>query len=194
MLATATRMPPATQKLAETRKAIDAGIALLRADGYQASFPESLSSIVWRLLQEAADTLARLPDRERVWLLAADRVAWPEVLHTAQEQYEAELQRLTDARMSKEEIPLPRLAISDPGAVSRMLVVLDWLQFVRARTPTRVKRDKMVVLALAQGQPIKSVRRLMLRDVSDYAILAVKGKVLKQIKDALLYRLSPVSA
>lgn len=193
MLATATRMPPATQKLAETRKAIDAGIALLRADGYQASFPESLSAIVWRLLQEAADTLARLPDRERVWLLAADRVAWPEVLHTAQEQFEAETQRLTDARMSKEEPPIRRLQISNPGAVSRMLVVLDWLQHVRGR---RVKRDQLIALAMAHGEMTTSAIRnkFMGSEKTDYALLAVRRKVVKQISAALLYRLSPVSA
>jgi hypothetical protein len=182
----ATRLPPARPKLTqESRKAIEAGMDLLRSEGYQVSFPESLPSIVWRLLREAADTLARLPDRERVWLLAADRVAWPEVLHTAQEMYEAELQRLTDTRMSKEETPIRRLSITNPGAVSRMLVVLDWLQYVRARTEIRVKRDKLVVLALAQGQSLKSVRRLMLGDRTDRAIYMVRSKVLSQIVGGL---------
>lgn len=146
---------------------------------------QKLRDAVWRLLQDAADTLARLPDRERGWLLSADRAAWPEVWHSAQERYEAELQRLQDGKMSKEETPLRRGAITDPTAIPRMLTVLGWLQYVRARTPIREKRDKLVVLAMAQGQTMRSIRRLMLGDKSDGAARMVKQKVLGQICWAL---------
>lgn len=161
----------------ETRRAIQWG--------YDRMGPESLQRIIWRLLEDAADTLARLPDRERGWLLSADRACWPEVYHTAQERFEAETQRLTDLKMSKEEVPLPRLAITDPSAIPRMLTVLSWLQYVRARTSMREKRDKLIVLAMAQGQSMRSVKRLMLGERSDSAARMVKQKVLAQIEAAI---------
>lgn len=150
----------------ETRKAIEAGIDLLRAEGYQVSFPESLSSIVWRLLVEATDTLRRLPDREKGWLMAGDRIAWPEVIHSAQEHYEAELQRLVDLKMSKELAPLPRLAVADPAAIPRMLTVLSWLRYYTARKTSmsrisKLQQEKRAMLEWALGAPTKRVRYLL---------------------------------
>jgi hypothetical protein len=170
----------------ETLKALQAGADMLRAEGYQLGFPESLNGIVWRLLQEAADTLSRLPDRERGWLMAGDRIAWPTVIHSAQEQYEAELQRLIDLKEEKSLTRLPKLPIADPTAIPRMLTVLSWLRFVRARNLQRVKRDRLVVLAMAQGQPQRVIRRLMLGDKGDSAARMVKQKVLKHICDGLI--------
>lgn len=159
----APRMTPQTQEgVAESRKAIEAGIHLLRSEGYQVSISDSenraksLSIIVWRLLQEAGDTLARTPDPDRIFLTAGERIAWPEVIHTAQERYEAELQRLTDAKMSKELTPLRRLPISDPTAMSRMFTVLGWLQYVRTRN---FLRDRRLALELAMGVPPRKIRR-----------------------------------
>lgn len=178
----AIQYPPEDEKTAqETRKALDWGKTKVSADGSKTS----LSDVIWRLLQDAADTLARLPDRERGWLLSADRASWPEIYHSARERWEAEQQRLVDLKESPEEIYLPRLGVTDPTAIPRMLTVLGWLQHVRARTPHRQKRDKLVVLALAQGQSLKSVRRLMLGECTDRAIYMVRSKVLGQITSAI---------
>jgi hypothetical protein len=174
------RLSRADREALETRKALQWAGDKLRHEGRTSP---SLNVLVWRCLQDAAETLARLPDRERTWLLSADRSGWPEVIHTAKERFEAELQRLTDVKMSKEEMPLPRLAITDPTATNRMLTVLSWLRHVRGKY---VRNNQMVVLALAQGQPYRAVRRFMPRsDCTDFAITAVKGKVLKQIGHAL---------
>lgn len=167
----------------ETRRAIQWG--------YDRMGPESLQRIIWRLLEDAADTLARLPDRERGWLLSADRSCWPEVSHTYQERVEEENQRLAERRrleslgMTPEETPWVRRNITDPSAIPRMLTVLSWLQYVRARTAAREKRDKLIVLAMAQGQSIRSVKRLMLGERSDSAARMVKQKVLAQIEAAI---------
>lgn len=47
----------------------------------------TLEAVAWELLLEAADTLRRLPDRERGWLAACDRSAWPPVLIEAAERW-----------------------------------------------------------------------------------------------------------
>lgn len=170
---------------ADAVKALAWGIRALEREGQPVTLPGGLGRVVWRLLQDASDTLARLPDRERVWLLSAERACWPEVWRSAQERFENAVHQLADLKLSKEDTPLPRLTISDPSAIPRMLTVLDWLQHVRARTPNRAKRDKLVVLAMAQGQSMQRVRRLMLGDRGDSAARMVKIKVLSQISTAL---------
>lgn len=173
------------QDAQETRKALDWAAARLTMKGQSASLELRLRDIIWECLEDAADTLSRLPDRERGWLTSADRSCWPEVHHTAQEHYEAELQRLTDLKEERQQTPLRRLAITDPSAIPRMLTVLGWLQHVRARNFLREKRDKLIVLAMAQGQPRNVIRRLMLGDRSDSAARMVKQKVLGQIEGVL---------
>ncbi len=54
-----------------------AGTALARDHGVA---DPGLEAVAWELLLEAADTLKRLPDRERGWLATCDRSAWPSVL------------------------------------------------------------------------------------------------------------------
>lgn len=169
------------ENAAEARKALQAGIDSLRQNGYQVSFPESLASIVWYLLQEAADTLARMPDAEMAFLMAGERISWPIVVHTMQERYEAELQRLIDRKMSKEEMRLRRLPITDPSAIPRMFTVLDWLKFIRGRYE---RRDRRAVLAMALGIPTKRVRWMM-GGVSESAPRMLKLRAVQRISEGI---------
>lgn len=179
--------PTLAQLPAHDRKAIQAGLDTLRAEGVSASFPDGLGRIVWRLLQEAADTLSRLPDRERAFLTAGDRIAWPSVIHTAQEQYEADLQRLIDLKETPSLVPLPRLPISDPSAEPRMYVVLSWLRFhtVRGGNINRLRLEKRAILALAAGARPRSVRHL-LRARSRSAPDMLRQRVVQKICAGLL--------
>jgi len=159
-------------------------MARVEAENPSATLGSRLKAAIWICAQDAAETLARLPDREMGWLLSADRAAWPEVYHSAKERFESETSRIVELGERAEELPLPKLQITDITAENRMLVVLGWLQHVRARTPARLRRDKAVFLALAGGKPYRRIRRIMGQG-SDAAILAVKGKVLSQISGAI---------
>jgi hypothetical protein len=174
-------------EIEETRKAIDWGIHKI----WEKDDP-SLRDVIWFCLQDAVSTMKRWPDRERGWLASADRSQWPEIVHSIQELYEAELQRLIDAKMSKEEAPPPRLTITDPTAKNRALTVLGWLRFVQGKN---VRRDRQVVLALAGGASLKSIRhQLMTRVDTDRAVYMVRDKVLwhvaRSIQNFLTFRIS----
>ncbi|WP_041793629.1 hypothetical protein [Pararhodospirillum photometricum] len=60
------------------------GLTLARDAGVIDPTPEAA---VWELLVEAADTLRRLPDQERAWLLSCERCQWPEVVRTQAERW-----------------------------------------------------------------------------------------------------------
>jgi hypothetical protein len=68
-----------------------------------------------------------------------------------------------------------------------MLVVLDWLQLVRAHSNNhkRIKRDKLVTLALAQGQSAAQVSRRLMNDKTPNAAYMVRQKVVGQISTAI---------
>jgi hypothetical protein len=176
----------------ETRRAIEAGIDMLRAEGVQATLPASLDRIVFRLLQEAVDVLGRLPDREAAFLAAGERIGWPEVVHDAQERYEAELQRLIDLKETPSLSRLPKLSISDPSAIPRMLTVLSWLRYMRVKSQDarRLKRDKAVLLALAGGVSRKHIRAMM-RGCGDSAADMLKQRALRHISTGVKNELLP---
>lgn len=173
--------PPSREEVASARKAIQQGHDILRAEGLT---KPPLKIVIWRLMQDAVETLKRMPDRERAWLSSAARSAWPAVVHTAQEMFEAEVHRLTDLKMSKEEAPLPRLSITDPSAPSRMLTVLGWLRFMQGKN---LVRDKGVIMELAAGIGPSKVRYRYFRgDSSESTVRWVKQKSVAQIEQALL--------
>lgn len=168
---------PSPVEITETRRAIDR--ARLMADTV------ALTGLIWWLFQEAMETHRRLPDPDGRYLSAGDRIVWPTVRHTPQEIWEADLQRLVDVKMSKEEAPLPRFAISDPTAVDRMLTVLSWLKYVKAKTRYQVERDKIVFLALASGKPPRLVRRYFHWNCADRTIGMTKTRVLQHISTGI---------
>lgn len=165
---------------ADAKKAVEWGARALHREGRIVTLPGALPDVIWRLFQDAAQTLSKLPDRESVWLLSHERSGWPEVAHTAQELYEAELQRLVDLQERTETV-LSRLPITDPTAIPRMLTVLEWLRFVTAYNFKNIKRDKLVVLALASGQSCDVVSRRLMGTRTPSAAHMVKKKVCGQI-------------
>jgi len=174
---------PSQREVEETRKALREGIDMLRREG---NARPSLRALIWRLLQDAAETMARLPDNERRFLLAGDRIGWPDVMHTPQEQFEAEVERMRELGESKTEAPIPRLQVTDPSAPSRALTVYGWLRHVRARTLRGLRRDKCVVIGLAGGLSPRRIRVMYFpREAGDSAVTMVKQKVLSQLEDAL---------
>lgn len=171
------------REAAEAKRALREGVELLRQEG---RCTPSLQAVVWRLLQDAAETLSRIEDPEQKWRRSGLISNWPPVIHTAKEDFEAETFRQAKLREDKRDTRLPRLGLSDPRAESRMMTVLGWLQHVRSRSPYLVKRDKLVVLALAGGLGPKRTRMIFFPpDTSDSAVNMVKRKVLWHIARGL---------
>lgn len=170
--------------LAATRRALDWAEARL-CEGV------TLSDKVWRCLEDAADTLHRLPDNDLRYLLAADRISWREVQHTYEERLEEENQRLellrSDPSMLRGDTLTARKPIMDPTAQNRMLTVLGWLTtYVTGRTDKAIKRDQLITLALAQGRSSAYVRARYMKHARDTsAVRMVKLKVVGQISSRL---------
>jgi len=180
---------PATspKQAAEAKRALREGMDLLRQEGL---CTPSLQAVVWRLLQDAAETLSRLDDPDRRFQRGL-HANWPPVMHSVEEWTEAETQRLVALREDKWQIRMPSLRIADPGAISRMMIVLDWLKYTKGRN---VKRDKAIALNLAVVGPKRTKRKLIAEgmlppDISDSALRMVKQKVIWHIARAL----SPIS-
>lgn len=163
---------PSASEITDTRRAVQHG-RTLAADS-------KLTAIVWELFKEAMETHRRIPDRERGWL--ANGTRWPSVYHTIQERWEADLQRLIDLKMSPELAPLPRVEITDPSAIPRMLVVMGWLRYVKGKN---VQRDKTVFLELAAGKPARFVRRHFWAHCADSTLSMTKDRVLRHISVAI---------
>lgn len=135
--------PPAgnapLSEVEKIRRTIEAGHRLCEMDGTK---EPKKTEVVWRLFREAADTYRRLPDREIGWLLAGNRVAWPDVVHDgedkkqAQEQYEVELARVQSGQDPVEALRL-RDGPPDRGAIGRADVVSGWRQYLAGNDQVR---------------------------------------------------------
>ncbi len=131
--------------LARTRSALAHGRALARSAGRETP---DLRDAIWELLMEAADTLSRLPNRERGWLTAASRAHWPDVVR----QYEESLQ---DGHSPPSATMLLRSPAS-AEAIDRMDTVLAWLPLAGGSNP---RRDLAVLFGLACGAKVAALRR-----------------------------------
>lgn len=174
---------PSDAEVKEARRAYQDGIDMLAREGVSAPSPES---VVWRLMKDAAQTEARMPDREKGWLLSHGRSIWPELALASEEcrkvEWEISLEELAGVRLRDTNAPAPRLTITDPAAVSRWLVVQGWLRYVKARNP---QRDKAIVLARARGVSAREICRMMGGRLGDRAIEMVREKVLRHIIEGL---------
>jgi hypothetical protein len=164
----------------ESLRAIHEGLEMLRRDGY---YEINLRLVVWRLMQDAATTEARLPNRERSWLMSASRAMWPEMARPSEEcraiEWDDAMAVLTGKQV--ESVIGGRRAIipiTDPGAVRRMLTVLGWLKYAKGKNP---KRDRSIFLMRARGVPTREICRAMHGRIGDRAIDMVKDKVLKHV-------------
>lgn len=176
---------PSEREREDARKALRDGRDLLAREGYTRI---TLKTIIWRLMQDAARTEATLADRERAWLAANGRSAWPELARPSEENRQVEWEwemGVLQGAMQQERTPMPKLDIYKANH-ERMLVVLGWLKHMKARTFERFQRDRQVVLDLARGVPPRIVRlRYFRRDSCDSAITMVKHKMLRDVELAL---------
>lgn len=106
---------------------------------------------VWEILIEAADTLKRLPDRERRWLRSGTHSSWPGTVREYGEVFAAAV-----ARGGRWEALSPGLSPPSPEAIARLEITIEWLGHAGGRSP---RRDTGVMFALAAGIPNRVVRR-----------------------------------
>ncbi len=130
----------------DTRDLLRHGLRLARARGLAEPGPREA---VWELLVEAAETLARLPDRERRWLTSGTRSSHPDVVHDLVEVFAAAVGRGGWDRTRVRPAP------PSPGAISRLDRVLTW---PAALTGRQRARDLRVLFALAAGVPVRVIR------------------------------------
>lgn len=128
--------------------AVAEGLRLARAAGRE---EPTLRDAVWELLVEAADTLRRLPNRERGWLTAATRAHWPDYVRNTAEAFAGAVgPEPAEARGSLR--PAPARA----EAIDRMDTVLLWLPQAGGRD---ARRDVAVLFGLACGLRVSRLRR-----------------------------------
>lgn len=163
------------------RRAVRDGRDMLAREG---EAKPDLERVVWRLMQDAARTEGSLNDRERAWLAAHGRSAWPELARPSEECRQVEWEQelgFIQGTMVQERTPMPRLDIYKANH-ERMLTVLGWLKHMKAKSFDRFIRDRSIVLDLARGVPHRLVRvRYFRRDSSDAAVQWVKYKMLRDV-------------
>lgn len=117
------------------------------------------SAIVFRALEEAMETLKKLPDPEKGWLYSM-RTVWPEVIGDqgdAVERYKEMLERLKAGEESVESIF--RLGgRPSPSEVARMEVVLQ--EFPKHLVGRNKRRDWKILSGYAQELPPKIIARI----------------------------------
>ena len=104
----------------------------------------TVADAVWELLIEAADTLKRLPDRERRWLASGTRSSWPQAIREYGETFAAAV-----GRGGRWEPMSAGLGPPSAGAIGRLETVMEWL--VRARRAVVVARDERRLRARRRG-------------------------------------------
>lgn len=146
--------PPAGKKaraeMEAERQVVEAGRLMCEADGME---DPSLPDVVWALFREGADTLRRLPDRERGWLSSGNRTAWPGIVYDAedkrqaQEQFDVELARVQSGQDPVEAVRL-REGPPDRAAIGRVEVISGWHRYLAG---TNRRRDWKILWLLAAG-------------------------------------------
>lgn len=183
-------MPPATQinGHAEATRVLDEGrLRLCQETGLESP---KRRDVIWFLFQDAMRTERALPDKERSWLHSGDRSQWPEIYRSAQERFEVEREQLTDGIR----VIAPPMGFTrhiDPGAVGRMLEVLDWLKYIRAGNPkapdvAMTRNNRELFKALASGIRPRNLRWVVKdRGQSRNMINSIKIRCLRQIETGL---------
>ena len=149
--------------------AVAEGLQLARQAGRESP---TLRDAVWELLLEAADTLRRLPNRERGWLTAAARAHWPDYVRNTAEEFAGAVgaERGGPVRLR----PTPASA----AAIDRMDTVLLWLPRAGGANP---RRDVAILFGLACGLRVAALRqrfgcgRRTVYDVRDRGLARICG-------------------
>ena len=135
----------------------------------------TVADAVWELLIEAADTLKRLPDRERRWLASGTRSSWPQAIREYGETFAAAV-----GRGGRWEPMSAGLGPPSPGAIGRLETVMEWLVGAGGRSSSR---ETNVVFALAAGVPVPAIRRRL--GVARRTVYALRDRGLRTIRDWL---------
>ena len=128
-----------------TEAAVKAGLRLAQQAG---KAEPGLRDAIWEVLLEAAETLRRLPDRERGWLTAASRAHWPD--------YVRETAAICGGSMAAGARSGPRPAPAGAAAIERLDTVLLWLPQAGGAHP---RRDVSVLFGLACGARAAALQR-----------------------------------
>lgn len=148
----------ASKRSHRVKLALEHGLYLAEMAGRQ---NPTLRDGVWELLMEAADTLKRLPNREKGWLTASSRAHWPEMV------------REFDSGTRCRGAGGPRLLPASAEAIDRMDEVLLWLAHAAGVKP---QRDIGVLFGLACGVKVAFLRerygcaRRTVYDIRDRAL------------------------
>lgn len=182
-IATATRPRGNVEALIAAQRieaALRAGEALLVADGV---FEPKLVEIVWRLFEEAAATLRRLPDREVNWLRSCDRAAWPSIAHDAAEASEAFATMVERVRLGEEPVEslMPQTETPTAQAIDRVWLVAEWRELLVGRNHVR---DWRILWLVADGRiPVAKIAfrshcsRRTVYNVKDMQVAAIARKL-----------------
>lgn len=153
------------RSMLRARLALKHGLRLAKEAGRA---QPSLKDAVWELLMEAADTLARLPNRERGWLTATSRAHWPAIVRDVEEVFnDAAGKGPRGSAVRYNQAP------ATAEAIDRMDVVLVWLVHAGGRKP---QRDVAVLFGLACGIRVAALRsrfgcgRRTIYDIRDRAL------------------------
>lgn len=106
-------------------KALEEGQAMCIENGN----PEPrYADMVWALIEDAAQTFRRLPDRERAWLRAGERIAWPNIVYDRQELAEAFAVQVARVQAGEEPMEALQIRPSPPTAraIDRAQYVSSW--------------------------------------------------------------------
>lgn len=150
--------------------AVSEGLRLARQAGCA---EPTLRDAVWELLLEAADTLRRLPNRERGWLTGAARAHWPDYVRNTAEEFAGAVGADRSTRQSSLR-PSPATA----EAIDRMDTVLMWLPQAGGKN---ARRDIAILFGLACGLKVARLRqrfgcgRRTVYDVRDRGIARICG-------------------
>lgn len=139
------------------------GLALAEANGRD---QPTLEDAIWELLIEAAETLKRLPDRDRAFLAQGTRSAWPETVSRAVDAFATAV-----AKGGRWEQPPRPASPPSAGAIDRLDDVMAWFAAVRDSGRGRRRagagkgaawsgpgRNAAVLFALAAGIPVAHIR------------------------------------
>lgn len=130
---------PPLSEADKVRAVLAAGRLLCEEDGEE---NPPMPAVLWRLFREAADTFARLPDREQGWIRSGTRVAWPDIAYDnedkkqSQEQFEVELDRVRSGQDPVEAIRL-RKGPPERGAIGRADVIAGWHKYLAGNDRAR---------------------------------------------------------
>lgn len=166
-------------EIAEIWRAISEAKDGLRLEGCERP---KLPEIVWWLARDAAQTEARIPDRERSWLRSHERSIWPELARASEEnraiEWEVAMEEIAGVRPREIDGWRPKFTITDPRAVSRWLVVYSWFKYVKGRNP---QRDREIFLLRALGAKPQDVSRKLRGRIGARAVEMVREKVTRHI-------------